>query len=107
MLDTHAVDVLQAGARRYAGYTEFLMADALAAAHELPLSSHTAPALHLPVACAALQFRNAEWFADHVRIERMFFDGAPVPKDGRIAPDVTRPGLGLDLKRRDAERYAI
>src|SRR5690625_5263478 len=107
LLDARAVDVLQADATRCAGFTEFLMADALAAAHELPLSSHTAPALHLPVACAALQFRNVEWFADHVRIEHMFFDGAPVPKDGRIAPDLTRPGLGLELKRTDAERYAI
>lgn len=107
LLDARAVDVLQADATRSAGFTEFLMADALAAAHELPLSSHTAPALHLPVASAALQFRNIEWFVDHVRIERMFFDGAPVPKDGRIAPDLTRPGLGLELKRTDAERYAI
>src|SRR5690625_2475502 len=107
LLDARAVDVLQADATRCAGFTERLLADSLAASHGLPLSSHTAPALHLHVACAALQFRNIEWFADHVRIERMFFDGAPVPKDGRIAPDLTRPGLGLDLKRRDAERYAI
>lgn len=107
LLDARAVDVLQADATRCAGYTEFLMADALAAAHELPLSSHTAPALHLPAACAALQFRNVEWFADHVRIEAMFFDGVPQPKDGRIAPDLTRPGLGLELKRENAEHYAI
>jgi hypothetical protein len=36
----------------------------------------------------------------------MLFDGAPVPKDGAIAPDMSRPGLGLTLKERDAERYA-
>lgn len=102
-----AVDVLQADATRCGGYTEFLMADALAQAHELPLSSHTAPALHLPVCCAAMQIRNIEWFADHVRIENVFFDGAPVPHNGRIAPDLSRPGIGLELKRADAEHYRL
>ena len=33
-------------------------------------------------------------------------DGAPVAKDGAIQPDMSRPGLGLTLKERDAERYA-
>ena len=107
LVEAGAVDVLQADATRCAGFTEFLMADALAAAHELPLSSHTAPALHLHVCCAALQTRNVEWFFDHVRIERLFFDGAPAPRDGRIAPDMTRPGLGLELKRADAEPYRL
>jgi hypothetical protein len=42
-----------------------------------------------------------------VRIERMLFDGAPVPKDGVIRPDLSRPGHGLQFKRDDAERFAI
>ena len=42
----------------------------------LPLSAHTAPALHLPVCCAAPRLRNIEWFYDHARIEAMVFDGA-------------------------------
>jgi hypothetical protein len=37
----------------------------------------------------------------------MLFDGAPNPKDGAIAPDLSRPGIGLDFKARDAERYAV
>ena len=41
-----------------------------------------------------------------VRIERMLFDGAPVPEDGAIRPDLSRPGIGIALKHRDAERYA-
>ena len=107
LLQAGAVDVLQADATRCAGFTEFLLADALARAYEIPLSSHTAPALHLHVCCAALQLRNVEWFFDHVRIERMLFDGVPEPRQGRIAPDLSRPGLGLELKRADAERYEV
>lgn len=36
----------------------------------------------------------------------MLFDGAPVARDGAIQPDMTRPGLGLDFKTIDAERFA-
>ena len=37
----------------------------------------------------------------------MLFDGAPVPRGGAIAPDLSRPGLGLTFKRKDAERFAV
>jgi hypothetical protein len=37
----------------------------------------------------------------------MLFDGAPTPREGEIAPDLSRPGLGLVFKERDAERYRI
>jgi L-alanine-DL-glutamate epimerase-like enolase superfamily enzyme len=106
MLAADAVDVLQADATRCCGYTGFLQAAALAEAHGLPLSAHTAPALHLPVCCTVSQLRHIEWFHDHVRIERMFFDGVPSPRDGVIRPDLSRPGNGLELKRADAERFA-
>jgi L-alanine-DL-glutamate epimerase-like enolase superfamily enzyme len=107
MVEAGAVDVLQADATRCCGYTGFLKAAALAEAHAVPLSAHTAPALHLPVCCAAPDLRHIEWFHDHVRIESMLFDGAPVPKAGEIRPDLSRPGHGLVLKRADAERFAI
>ncbi len=47
-----------------------------------------------------------EYFHDHVRIERMFFEGVPTPVRGALAPDLSRPGLGLDLKRSEAQCYA-
>jgi L-alanine-DL-glutamate epimerase-like enolase superfamily enzyme len=106
MLEAGAVDVLQADATRCCGYTGFFRAAALADAHGLPLSSHCAPALHLPVCCAAPRLRHLEWFHDHARIERAVFDGAPVPRDGAIAPAMDRPGHGLVFKHRDAERLA-
>jgi hypothetical protein len=37
----------------------------------------------------------------------MLFDGAPVPAGGMIRPDASRPGFGLALKAKDAERFAI
>jgi L-alanine-DL-glutamate epimerase-like enolase superfamily enzyme len=107
MLNAEAVDVLQADVTRCGGYTGWLQAAALCAAHHVDLSGHCAPSLHLPVACAAPHFRHLEWFHDHVRIEHMLFEGAPLPHDGLIRPDLSRPGLGLTFKRQDAERYRV
>jgi L-alanine-DL-glutamate epimerase-like enolase superfamily enzyme len=106
MLEAGAVDVLQADATRCCGYTGFLRAAALADAFALPLSSHCAPALHLPVCCATSRLRHMEWFHDHARIERLIFDGAPQPHNGALTPVLDRPGHGLVFKHRDAERLA-
>jgi len=106
MLEAGAVDILQADATRCAGITGFLAVSALCQARSLPLSAHTAPALHLALGCAAEPVCHLEYFYDHVRIERMLFDGVRTPIDGRLSPDLTRPGLGLELKRADAGRYA-
>ena len=107
MLAAGAVDVQQADATRCGGFTGFLAVADLCEAFHVDLSGHCAPALHLHVACAAPRMRHLEWFHDHVRIERMLFDGAPQPRNGRIAPDLTRPGHGLTFKRRDAACYAV
>jgi len=107
MLEAGAVDVLQADATRCAGITEFMRAGALCAAHPLPLSAHTAPSLHAHPCCALGPVRHVEYFYDHVRIEHTLFDGALTPRDGALRPDLSRPGLGLEFKRRDAERYAV
>ncbi len=107
MLEAGATDVQQADATRCLGLTGFLQADALCAAFSRPLSVHCAPALHLHAALAARSLWNQEWFHDHVRIEHMLFEGAPVPKDGVICADLSRPGLGLDFKHQDARQYAV
>ena len=106
MLAAGAVDVQQADATRCLGITGFLRAAALSDTFHTDFSAHCAPALHLHPACSAERLRNLEWFHDHVRIEHMLFDGAPKPQGGAIYPDLTRPGMGLDFKRKDAERYA-
>ena len=107
MLDAGAVDVLQADASRCGGVTGFLEAHALVDAYGLPLSAHCAPSLHVALGCALTRMRHLEYFHDHLRIERMLFDGVVVPRDGFLTPDLRRPGLGIELKRQDAARYAV
>ena len=107
MLQAGAVDVLQADATRCGGITGFLNAATLCMAHCLPLSAHTAPSIHAHVCCAVPVVRHLEYFHDHVRIENMFFDGTLQPANGQLHPDLTRPGLGLELRRADIQRYAV
>lgn len=107
MLEAGAVDVLQADATRCGGVTGFLAAAAVAAAFGVPLSSHCAPSLHATLMCAVERAAHAEWFHDHVRIEERLLEGAPRASGGALAPDLSRPGLGLELRARDAERFAV
>jgi L-alanine-DL-glutamate epimerase-like enolase superfamily enzyme len=107
MLQAGAVDILQADATRCLGVTGWLEAAELAHAFAVPFSAHCAPSIHAQIGCAAPELAHVEYFHDHVRIERMLFDGALEPADGCLRPDPARPGLGLELKRRDAERWRI
>jgi L-alanine-DL-glutamate epimerase-like enolase superfamily enzyme len=105
MIEAEAVDVIQADATRCGGVTGFMDAAAIADAHPLPLSAHCGPSSHLHLACAARPLRHVEYFHDHVRIEGMLFDGFRPAKDGVMYPDLSRPGMGLEFKHKDAERY--
>jgi L-alanine-DL-glutamate epimerase-like enolase superfamily enzyme len=107
LLRSGAVDVLQADATRCLGLTGFLRAGALASAAGVPLSAHCAPSLHVPACCALPAVRHLEDFHDHRRIEQLLFDGAPRVEAGELRPDRARPGLGLEFKRADADRFAL
>jgi L-alanine-DL-glutamate epimerase-like enolase superfamily enzyme len=107
MLAAEAIDVQQADVTRCGGITGFLQIADLCEAFHVDLSGHCAPSLHLHVACAAPRLRHLEWFHDHVRIEKMLFEGAPVPSEGAIRPDLSRPGNGLLFRHQDAARYAV
>lgn len=107
MLEAGAVDVLQADATRCAGITGFLRVGTLVEARSMQLSSHCGPSLHAHICCAVPNFRHMEYFHDHVRIEHMFFDGVLEPINGELYPDLSRPGMGLEFKRADAEKYAV
>jgi L-alanine-DL-glutamate epimerase-like enolase superfamily enzyme len=106
MLATGAVDVLQADATRCGGITGFKQVAALCEAHHIPLSAHTAPTVHMQLGCVTTPLRHLEYFHDHVRIENMFFEGSRSPVNGTLSPDLSRPGMGIELKRADAQRFA-
>jgi len=107
MLDAGAVTVLQADATRCGGISGFLAAAALCWAANTPLSAHCGPSAHLHVCCAVPRAVHMEFFHDHARIERMFFDGFREPEAGIMRPDLTRPGMGLHLKEQDAAHYRV
>ena len=52
-------------------------------------------------------YLTGQAFYDHVRIERMLFDGVLDPVEGELRPDLSRPGLGLELTRPDADRVEV
>jgi L-alanine-DL-glutamate epimerase-like enolase superfamily enzyme len=107
MLNAGAVDVLQADATRCGGISTFLKAGNNCDAHQLPFSSHCAPALHLHPGLSLNCFFTAEYFYDHVKIENMLFDGTPKPLKGSLHADMSRPGLGLEFKYKDAGKYKV
>jgi L-alanine-DL-glutamate epimerase-like enolase superfamily enzyme len=100
-----AVDCLQADVSRCAGITEWLRVAAVAEAYGLQLSGHCAQSLHAHPACAIDNIRHLEYFADHARVDRLLFDGVIDPVNGALRPDLSRPGLGLELKQADADAY--
>ncbi|HEY4302776.1 MAG TPA: enolase C-terminal domain-like protein [Candidatus Didemnitutus sp.] len=107
LLQAGAVDCLQADVTRCGGFTGFLKVAALAESFQIPLSAHCAPQLHAHVGCAAAPLRHVEYFHDHVRIERLLFDGCLPAAKGMLRPDRTRPGHGLAFKDADAARYEV
>jgi len=102
-----AVDCVQVDVTRCGGITEWQRIAALAAAHNLDVSGHCAPHVHLDAALATPNLRHLEWFHDHVRIESMLFAGAGDATGGVLRPDRDAPGNGLTFKEADASRYRI
>jgi L-alanine-DL-glutamate epimerase-like enolase superfamily enzyme len=100
------VDVLQADVTRCGGITNLLRVDGICKGRQIPFSAHCAPAVSAHACCAMESLLHLEYFHDHVRVEGLLFDGILDPEDGYLRPDHSRPGLGLELKRTDAERYA-
>jgi L-alanine-DL-glutamate epimerase-like enolase superfamily enzyme len=107
MLEAQAVSVLQADCTRCGGISGFLDVAALCWAMNIPLSSHCGPSMHLHVCCTVPRVVHMEFFHDHARIERMFFDGFCEPVQGCMKPNIALPGFGLELKEKDAARYEI
>jgi len=105
MLAAGAVDCLQADVTRCGGITGLLRVAALCEARSLGLSAHCAPQISAHAFAAVPTLRHLEYFHDHVRIEALLFDGVLEPEGGELRPDRSRPGHGLELRRREAERW--
>jgi L-alanine-DL-glutamate epimerase-like enolase superfamily enzyme len=101
-----AVDVQQADVTRCGGITAFVRVGVLCQAYGVPFSAHCAPALSAHACCAIAPLAHLEYFHDHVRVEELLFDGTLSPQAGRLRPDLSRPGLGLEVRRDALERYA-
>jgi hypothetical protein len=72
---------------------------------DVPQVRDRAPNLHAHVGAAVSNLRHVEYFHDHQRIERLFFDGTLDPSGGSMRPDQDRPGHGMALRSADTERY--
>lgn len=107
LLEAQAVDILQTDVTRCGGVSNFIKIGDLCEICHYPYSAHTAPSIHATLCCSIVPAVNVEYFHDHVRIEHMLFDGAISAVDGKLKPDLSRPGLGLDLKRADAEKFQV
>ncbi|BBL80034.1 mandelate racemase [Rubrobacter xylanophilus] len=100
------VDILQADVTRCGGITALLRTDGICRGRQIPFSAHCAPAISAHACCAMESLLHLEYFHDHVRVERLLFEGTLQPENGRLRPDPDRSGLGLELRRSEAERYA-
>jgi L-alanine-DL-glutamate epimerase-like enolase superfamily enzyme len=106
MIQEKAIDVIQIDATRCCGITGFMKALAIAETAHLPVSAHCAPHMHVALGCHSKRIRHLEYFYDHVRIENLLFDGVLTPVQGALRPDPSRPGFGLILKKKEAEKFA-
>ena len=108
MLAAEAVDCLQADVTRALGITGVLKVAALCDARGMDLSLHCAPQISGQVGTAVWHLRHLEYFHDHVRIERMVFDGTIDPQPGGLLrPHRTAPGHGLTVKQADLDKFRV
>ena len=75
-----------------------MKASVLCESRSIPLVRTLRAFAACPPRLRALPLRHLEYFYDHVRIESLLFDGALAPRAGAIYPDLSRPGLGVELK---------
>jgi L-alanine-DL-glutamate epimerase-like enolase superfamily enzyme len=107
LLEAGSVDCLQVDVTRCGGVTAAQRVFGLAHAHHVDVSAHCAPGASAHAFAPVLDLRHLEYFHDHARVEHLLFDGACEPEGGSLRADGTRPGLGLELKREDADAYCV
>lgn len=93
LLDARAADIIMPDLQRIGGYTEFRRAAALAAAADIPVSSHFFTELSLCVAAATpncVSVEHVDWFAP------LFNESVEIRNGCLVVPD--RPGTGFTFR---------
>jgi L-alanine-DL-glutamate epimerase-like enolase superfamily enzyme len=97
LLSHGLVDIIQADATRSEGVSGTLAASHLANAFNIPLSTHCAPLLHGNLAASLDQFKIAECFYDHLRLEEELFTSVGKYEKGNFIPSSVQDGFGWGL----------
>ena len=106
VLERKLVDVVRVDVTNIGGFTEALKVCALAGAHDLPVSPHVFPELHVHLAAGVANVQHVEITDPPQGIEALHLlltDRVEIADGLAIAPD--RPGLGCALERDALERY--
>ncbi len=112
MLEAKAVDIIQFDTNRVGGITQARKVSAMAEAFEVPVIPHAGQMHNFHVVMASLNSPIAEFFpAVDVEIgNELFwyiFEGEPLPKNGYIELDETKPGLGLTINEESLKKFDI
>lgn len=102
MIEAKAARILMPDLQRVGGVSEFLKVGALAAAHDLPVSSHLFPEMSLQLMAAlpnATLLEHVDWFSPLYDRQMQMVDGRFLLPDG--------PGWGFSLDRKALDRFRI
>lgn len=92
-----AADIVQPNVTRVGGITEWLKIAHLAEAFNLPVAPHAAQIVHVHLARATPNLLTLEYLGFLEEADRILYADIPPLRDGRWAPALDRPGLGLEL----------
>ncbi|WP_454853476.1 mandelate racemase/muconate lactonizing enzyme family protein [Rhizobium binxianense] len=102
MIEAKAARILMPDLQRVGGVSEFIKVGALAAAHDLPVSSHLFPEMSLQLMAAlpnATLLEHVDWFSPLYDRQMQLVDGH------FLLPE--EPGWGFSLDRKALERFRI
>ena len=93
MLERRSADILMPDLQRVGGVTEFIRVAHLAAAFDIPVSSHLFPEMSLSVLAG---LGNATWLEHMPWLERLYNEPLVLQDGAAVVPD--RPGWGFTLR---------
>jgi len=112
MLEAKAVDYIQFDTSRVGGITQARKVSAMAEAFEVPVIPHAGQMHNFHIVMASLNSPMAEFFpiVDVEIGNELFwyiFEGEPLPKDGYIELDESKPGLGVVINEGALKQFEI